>query len=138
MTPNPYALLGGLLLILGAATGGYIKGRADANASWELQVAEKEREAHAKERQLQEEANAIQNKLQADNARIADQLANALERLRNRPERLPDATLTTCKGATGAELSRPDAGFLEREAARADRLRSALEACQSWAETVTE
>ena len=66
MIPNPYVLLAGVLLIFGALTGGYFKGRTDANAAWQLQVAAKEREAHLKERQLQEEANAIQNKLQAD------------------------------------------------------------------------
>jgi hypothetical protein len=33
------------------------------------------------------------------------------------------------KGATGAELSREDAGFLTREAARADALRAELNYC---------
>jgi uncharacterized protein HemX len=47
--------------------------------------------------------------------------------LRQRSSRVSDAT--HCKGTTGAELSREDAEFLAGEAARADKLRSALNAC---------
>lgn len=49
--------------------------------------------------------------------------------LRKRPATLPAASLAQCKGTTGAELSGPNAEFLAGEAARADRLRAALEAC---------
>lgn len=60
-------------------------------------------------------------------------LARDLERLRNRPARpaagMPQNSDVQCKGATGAELSREDAEFLGREAARADILRTALQAC---------
>ena len=59
---------------------------------------------------------------------VNTRLADALERLRQRPERIKRVA-AACAGTTGAELSGPDAGFLEREAARADRLRSALQAC---------
>lgn len=48
--------------------------------------------------------------------------------LRQRSARMPDPP-ADCKGVTGAELSREDAEFLAGEAARADRLRSALNAC---------
>lgn len=54
--------------------------------------------------------------------------------LRNRHERpaVPaSGAATACQaGATGAELSRPDAEFLVGEAARADAIRAALERCQ--------
>lgn len=54
--------------------------------------------------------------------------------LRNRAERpelsASGAALACQAGATGAELSRPDAEFLVGEAARADQLRAALERCQ--------
>lgn len=69
-------------------------------------------------------------------ARINDRLADALERLRKRPDRLPAAATTACEGATGAQLSGPDAGFLEREAARADSLRAALGECYGWIDAV--
>lgn len=46
--------------------------------------------------------------------------------LRSRPSRPNSPASSTCTGASGAELSREDGLFLAREAARADRLRSAL------------
>ena len=46
-----------------------------------------------------------------------------------RPTTLPDTPGTECAGATGRELSREDATFLAREAARADAIRAGLEAC---------
>jgi hypothetical protein len=42
---------------------------------------------------------------------------------------LPDTPGVECEGASGRELSREDAEFLAREAARADAIRAGLEAC---------
>lgn len=69
--------------------------------------------------------------------RINARLADALERLRQRPDRMPEPAREACKGGSGAELSGPDAGFLERYAARADELRASLKACYAWIDTVT-
>jgi len=126
---NPWMLLGGLVLVLALMVSGYAKGRHDANASWELRVAAQEREARVREHNLQEKADAIRNQLEQDKAAVSAQLVSALDELRNRPERLPAPARAACKGGTGAELSRPDAGFLTREAARADSLRAELQAC---------
>lgn len=63
-------------------------------------------------------------------------LSADLEWLRNRPARRLQAAEVDCKGGTGAELSGPDAGFLAREAARADTLRNALKACYSYADAL--
>lgn len=70
---------------------------------------------------------------------INDRLLAALGELRNRPERRSPAAgdIATCQGSTGADLSRPDAGFLTREAARADTLRAGLEACYLQYESLT-
>ena len=76
------------------------------------------------ERQAAEIERAKDKQIRAINSR----LSSTLEQLRQRPERLPDPA-PACEGTTGAELSRPDAEFLAREAARADRLRQALAAC---------
>jgi hypothetical protein len=70
--------------------------------------------------------------------RINDLLVTALDELRHRPERR-SATAddsANCKGSTGADLSRPDAGFLAREAARADTLRAGLQACYAQYESL--
>ena len=54
--------------------------------------------------------------------------ADALIKLRNRTSR-NDNQANNGQGATGMSLSAEDATFLIREAARADGLRTALEAC---------
>ena len=59
---------------------------------------------------------------------INNQLADALIKLRNRTSR-NDNQANNGQGATGMSLSSEDATFLIREAARADGLRTALEAC---------
>lgn len=81
----------------------------------------------------------LQEVRDADQIRINDRLADALQRLRNRPaDRVPAAATLACAGATGAQLSGPDAGFLERLAARGDQLRADLATCRGWIEKVTE
>ena len=70
---------------------------------------------------------------------VRGNLATALDSLRDRPERprdLPDHPRAECAGGTGAELSRPDAEFLSREAARADEQRAGLEACYAYADAL--
>ena len=131
-----YAILGAFILMIAILTGAYFKGRSDMDAVWQEKMIVAEREAHDREQKLQEAANEISRKYQVDRSYISSQLADALERLRERPERLPEPARTACNGSTGAELSGSDAGFLEREAARADELRAALQACQAWAESV--
>ena len=81
----------------------------------------------------QESANlAAADKIRKDkNAQINainNQLADALIKLRNRTSR-NDNQANNGQGATGMSLSAEDATFLIREAARADGLRTALEAC---------
>jgi hypothetical protein len=96
-------------------------------------------EARAEERRLQAETNDI---LRGLNEKLLDTNA-ALERdidgLRNRPPRIvrvPGDPGPECAGTTGAELSGPDAQFLARLAARADRLRASLGACYAYADSL--
>ena len=60
-------------------------------------------------------------------ASINNSLADALVKLRERPGRTQASS--NGQGGTGLSLSAEDATFLDREAARADILRSALSAC---------
>lgn len=66
--------------------------------------------------------------------RINVGLINDLNKLRNRPNRKQPSSSTesSCKGATGADLSGEDAEFLVGEAARADTIRVGLEACYEY------
>jgi small-conductance mechanosensitive channel len=76
---------------------------------------------------LERQAEEIERTKDKQIRAITGRLNATVEQLRQRPERVP--VTPACEGATGAELSRPDAEFLAREAARADRLRQALAAC---------
>lgn len=86
------------------------------------------------ERAWQDKANQTTKAKDEQILNINARLDDALGRLRDRPERavsdVPGSS-ESCKGRTGADLSRPDAEFLSREAARADRLHAALAACYS-------
>ena len=129
---NPWVIVAALVTAIALGAGGYAKGRTDANAKWQIEIAKQAEAGRQKEQQLQEETNAIVSNLNVEKDAINARLNDALERLRQRPERLPEPARVTCEGATGSELSGPDAGFLEREAARADQLRAALQAAYEY------
>lgn len=116
-------VLAGLLILIGAAGGweahvGVVAQRDLAIAKENFRTGERRQEASAKITKAKDEKIAS----------ITARLVTALGELRERPERRPLDT-AACKGATGAELSGPDAGFLEGEAARAETLRTELGAC---------
>lgn len=83
-------------------------------------------------------AKAKDEAIENINARLAD----ALGRLSDRPTRSAGGNLPTpaCpqQNATGAGIFAEDAGFLVREAARADQLRAALAACYTQYEALTK
>ena len=81
----------------------------------------------ALQEQHQAAADQIRKEKDAQIASINTQLADALSQLRSRPSRTQDAA--NGQGGTGVSLSAEDSIFLEREAARADILRTALSAC---------
>ena len=97
------------------------------------------KKAREDEQKKQDKVNEIAQKQHDEMAVINDQLNVDLDRLRDRPDRrhLPDDTKANCKGTTGAELSAEDGRFLVRETARADKLRTALKACYSYADSIT-
>jgi len=81
----------------------------------------------AKEKENQQAADQIRREKDAQINAINNQLADALIELRNRPSRTQ--ITNNGQGGTGLSLSAEDAAFLDREAARADGLRTALAAC---------
>ena len=116
----------------------YGAGQDDIRADMAETVQKAVKKARADEQKKQEKINATIQKQYDEQAAINDRLNDDLNRLRKRPDRrhVPDNTDATCQGATGAELSRQDSNFLTREAARADRLRTALKTCYTYADTV--
>lgn len=132
----PARILAALVCAVALLAVGFRFGVRFKQAEWDAATVEAQREA-ATTREKNDAELAKQNQAHADQVRaINRRLADALERLRERPERMPDSSRAACEGGTGAELSRPDAGFLEREAARADELRSALSTCYAWIDQV--
>lgn len=134
--PNPWIILGVVLALAGSFIAGDLHGHKTERTAWEARI-EKERadaaEAARKiEHDQQEAVNATLRKQNETLGRVNAGLRADLDGLRNRPERPADVSegaRPACQGATGAELSRTDAEFLVREAARADEQRAGLVAC---------
>lgn len=97
------------------------------------QQSEAAQQLQAKNVQIHKQAQEHADEVRTINSRLAD----AIERLRKRPDRMPESSRSACAGATGAELSGPDAGFLIREASRADGIRAALKECYAWIDQAT-
>ena len=72
-------------------------------------------------------ADQIRKEKDAQIASINNSLADALVQLRSRPSRAESAS--DGQNGTGSSLFAEDAIFLTREAARADEIRAALDAC---------
>jgi hypothetical protein len=137
-----YIAIAAILALIGAFAGGEWHGRQSERAKWEARInkerAEASESARKQERAQQEQVNESLRKENERMASINAGLAADLDELRNRPpRRVPETPGTSCEGATGAELSGPDAGFLAGLAARADRHRAALATCYEYADTVT-
>lgn len=118
----------------------YRAGKANVRADFDqyklVQAEERAKlEKQYRDKEIDWQSQAAQTE-EAKNAQIADinsRLASALDSLSKRPSRPAAGDVSkasgTCKGGTGASLSAEDGQFLARESARADKLRSALEAC---------
>lgn len=120
----------------------YQYGRDQVTQKWDAErriaaesLARAQSQARETERSLQVKADELRQKNEAQLQTIRARLGVALDQLRQRPSRseVPSATETPCAAApaTGAQLSREDAGFLAREAARADRLVDELMQCRA-------
>jgi len=103
---------------------------------WEAKYANQLEAARETEQSLQAAVDAITNESAAKMRRIVGERDAAIKRLRNRPERMPESARADCKGATGAELSRQDAGFLVRFASDAETVRTALGICYDYADKI--
>ena len=112
-----------VVALLGAGYTGYSieAGRFERYKAEQLAQTQKAEQEH------QAAADQIRKEKDAQIASINNSLADALVQLRSRPSRAQAAS--NGQGGTGLSLSAEDSSFLEREAARADVLREALNAC---------
>ena len=86
------------------------------------------------EHKQQAATDQIRKQKDAQIEAINNQLANAISELRKRPSRSDQANNGSC--GTGATLYAEDGEFLVREAARADKIRIALNACYEQYDTI--
>ena len=135
MFPLPissYLMIG--LAVVAMAGIGY--GRYEHNV-FEEYKAEEIKNAREKEHQMQDATEQIRKDKDAQINAINNQLANALIELRSRPSRTSQISSNGQNG-TGSTLFAEDAEFLTREAARADQIRTALDACYKQYDEVTK
>jgi len=135
---NNYLLIGAFLACIAT----YFFAVEVTDTKWEAKTGEAinqaVKKARADEKIKQEKINeTIQTQLDSLST-INDELNSDLIGLRKREGRrnLSGNSKANCKGASGAELSKPDAEFLTREASRADRIRTALIACYSYSDSL--
>ena len=122
------------LAVVAMAGIGY--GRYEHNA-FEEYKAEEIKNAREKEHQMQDATDQIRKDKDAQINAINNQLADALVQLRNRPSRTSQISSNGQNG-TGSTLFAEDAEFLIREAARADQIRTGLEACYKQYDEITK
>lgn len=141
--PSPLMILAVVIAFVLNGFYWFAKGVSSEDTRWTAKVTAERLQAteaaRAKETMWQGVVNETSKAYLTQISGIRGNLAVALGSLRDRPERprdLPAAARADCAGGTGAELSRPDAEFLSREAARADELRAGLETCYAYADTL--
>jgi len=142
--PKIYAYIVILILILGFikwySAKEYKAGYNEHKAETLFAIKDAVEIARADERTKQGEVNDALKKQYEESNAINANLNDDLDKLRQRASRdsaiKSNNTEPNCEGATGEHLSGEDAGFLTREAARADKIRSALKTCYTYADTV--
>lgn len=134
---NPWVLI--VLLVTFVANGFYWNAHgtnteeARLTAKYNQEKVVMLNEIREREKQKEIQVNEIISRQTKEIENIQRNLDAALISLRKRPTRsttLPESN--TCQGTTGRELSREDAEFLTREAARADQIRAGLAACYEY------
>jgi len=122
---NMYVIYIGIAVTL--FCGGFVNG-----CSYQQSKAEKT--IRDKEHQYQSDADNIRKAKDAQIKAINTQLVDAIGELRERPGRTAEAS--NGQGCNGTRLFAEDAEFLVREAARADEIRVALDACYQQYEAI--
>lgn len=154
---NPWVILSLVLAIAGAFGGGYYKGnsagKAEVQQQWDKERAEQEAAyaaaqsaAREKERLLQASADRLRQEKDREIRNLNARAAGLTNSLRDRPSRPTEASAVpnsaaarpAAQSCTGIGLSREDAEFLAREAARGDETRLLLKQCREQYEALTK
>ena len=115
---NIYAIYA--MVAISLFCGGFVSGCQHEQAAQEKAIRDKEH-------QYQADADKIRKEKDAQINAINSQLVDAVSQLRKRPSRATETT--NGQNCNGTGLYAEDSEFLVREAARADQIRVALQAC---------
>jgi len=125
---NMYVIYAGIAVIL--FCGGFVNGCSYHQSKAEKVIREKEHEYQAAANQIRKDKDEKINN-------INTQLVDAISELRKRPSRTAETSDgSAAKGCNGTQLYAEDSEFLTREAARADKIRVALDACYNQYESL--
>jgi hypothetical protein len=149
---NPWVILGVVLAVIAAFSGGYYKGdeagQAYVQQQWDKERAdtlvkytEEVEKAREKEQNWQQAADNIRQEKDRELKNLHARNTALANSLRERPDRpndgaVPSTPSTGQSGCTGKELYREDGEFLVRIAREADELRAALKQCYAQYESV--
>ena len=134
---NPFVLYGAIAAVVISFASGFGLGhKLEANKFNEYKL-EQERNTRIKEQEHQAATDEIRKAKDAKIADINNKLIDAVSELRKRTSR-PTEVSDNGQSCTGRSLYSEDAIFLIREAARADVIRTALEACYNQYDKVTD
>lgn len=122
---NTYAIYAMAAIVLFCS--GFVSGCQHEQAAQEKTI-------RNKEHQYQADADKIRIEKDAQIKAINSQLVDAIAELRKRPSRATETT--NGQSCNGTGLYAEDAEFLVREAARADQIRVALQACYQQYESL--
>ena len=125
---NTYVIYAAIATIL--FVGGFVNGCSYHESKAEKVVREKEHEYQAAADQIRKEKDEKINS-------INTQLVDAVSELRKRPSRATETSAgQTAGGCNGSQLYAEDGEFLEREAARAEKIKVSLLACYEQYESI--
>jgi hypothetical protein len=112
---------------------------ASLQASYAQERATYLAEARSREKRLNEVSEVLRKRRDDEIKNLSARLRALNAELQHRQSRDSRESTDTaaCSGATGAELSREDAGFLAREAARADAVVENLNYCIAQYQSLT-
>jgi len=134
---NPFVLYGAIAAVVIAFGSGFGAGYKWEKSNFDNYKLEQERNTRIKEQEHQVATDEIRKAKDAKIADINNKLLDAISELHKRTSR-PAEVSDNGQSCSGRSLYSEDAIFLIREAARADVLRTALEACYNQYEQVTK
>jgi hypothetical protein len=134
---NPYVLIGAAVALAISFGSGFGLGHKLERAKFDAYKLEQSELTRKKEAENQSATDQIRRTKDAKIADINNKLVDAISELHKRPAR-PAEIASNGQSCSGRSLYAEDAVFLTREAARADIIRSALEACYNQYDKVAD